>query len=113
MRADGKAAFSEPRNRVTSTPGGATLVSLRAALEALVEDLVSRNQFIERPVAGRPAGEIIFALGLDKGGRQKSCKAILACINEPHPCSRDNTILSGVFPYHTDKYSTLAAMVEL
>ena len=113
MRADGKAAFSEPRNRVTSTPVGATLVSLRVALEALVEDLVARNQFIERPVAGRPAGEILLAFGLDKGGRQSSCMAILACINQPHPCSRDNTILFGVFPCQTDNYSALAAMAEL
>jgi len=79
MRADGKAAYSEPRNRVTSTPVGATLVSLRAALEALVENLVARNQFIERPVSGLPTGEILLAVGWDKGGRQSSCKAILAC----------------------------------
>jgi len=72
MRADGKAAFSEPRNRVTKTPVGATLVSLRAALEALVEDFAARNQFIERPVAGRTAGETLRAFGLDKGGRQSS-----------------------------------------
>ena len=85
MRTDGKAAFSEPRNRVNSTPVGATLVSLRAALEALVENLVARNQFIERPVSGRPAGETLLAFGLDKGGRQSSCKAILACINHPYP----------------------------
>jgi len=113
MRADGRAAFSEVRNRVTSTPVGATLVSVRAAVEALVEDLLARNQIIERPVHGHPAGEILLSFGLDKCGRQSSCKAILACINQPHPCSRDNTILFGVFPSEKDDYISLAAMAEL
>jgi len=113
MRADGRAAFSEVRNRVTSTPVGATLVSVRAAVEALVADLLARNQFIERPVEGHPAGEILLSFGLDKGGRQSSCKAILACINQPHPCSRDNTILFGVFPCEKDDYRSLTAMAEL
>lgn len=58
----------------------ATLMSARAALEALVADLVVRNQFIERPVAGRPSREILLAFGLGKGERQSSCTAVLACI---------------------------------
>jgi len=77
MRADGRAAFSEARHRVTSSALGATLASPRAAVEAMVADLVARNQFIDRLVAGRPAGEILLAFGLDKGGCQSSCKAIL------------------------------------
>jgi len=113
MRADGRVAFSEVRNHVTSTPVGATLVSVRAAVEALVADLVARNQFIERPVEGHPAGEILLSFGLDKGGRQSSCKAILACVNQPHPCGRDNTILFGVFHCEKDDYRSLAAMAEL
>ena len=78
-----------------------------------MEDHVARNQFIERSVAGRPAGEILLAFGLDKGGGQSSGKAILACINQPHPFSRDNTILFGLLPCQTDNYSALAAMAEL
>ncbi|OSX71490.1 hypothetical protein BU14_0527s0003 [Porphyra umbilicalis] len=113
MRADGKAAFSEPRNRVTSTRVGATLVSLRATLEGLVEDLVARDQFMKWPVVGRPAGEILLAFGLDKGGCQSSCKAVSACINPPHPCSTENTILFGVFPCQTDNCSALVAMAKL
>ena len=70
MHADGRAAFSELRNRVTSTPVGATLVSVRAAVEALVADLLTCNQFIERPVEGHPAGEIVLFFGLDKSCRQ-------------------------------------------
>jgi len=57
MRAEGKAAFSQPLNRVTSTPVSATMVSLRAALKALMEDLGARNQFIEWLDAARHAGE--------------------------------------------------------
>ena len=113
MRADGRAAFSEVRNHVTSTPVGATPVSVRAAVEALVADLLARNQFSERPVEGHPAGEILLSFGLDQGGRQSSCEAILACINQPHPCSRDNKILFGVFPCEKDDYRSLAAMEEL
>jgi len=113
MRADGRAAFSEARHRVTSSALVAMLASPRAAVEAMVADLVARNQFIDRPVAGRPAGEILLAFGLDEGGRQSSCKAILACINQAHSCSRDNTILFGVFPCQKDEYSSLAAMAEL
>ena len=60
MRAEGKAAFSEPLNRVTSTPVSATMVSLEAALEALMEDLGARNQFIEWRVAARQAGESLL-----------------------------------------------------
>jgi len=48
-----------------------------------------------------------------KGGGQSSGKAILACINQPHPFSRDNTILFGLLPCQTDNYSALAAMAEL
>jgi len=113
MRADGRAAFSEARYRVTSSALGATLASPRAAVEAMVADLVARNQFIYRPVAGRPAGEILLAFRLDKGGRQSSCKAILACINQAHPCSRGKNILFGVFPCQKDDYLSLAAMAEL
>jgi len=113
MRADGREASAESRNLVRATAVGATLVSVRAAVEALVADLIARNQFIERPVAGRPDGEILLAFGLDKGGRQSSCKAVLACINQPQPCSRDKTILFGVFRFEKDDYSSLAAMAEL
>jgi len=113
MRAGGRAAFSKVRNRVTSTPVGATLVRVRAAVEALVEDLLARNQFIEKPVHGHPAGEMLLSFGLNKSGRQSSCKAILACINQPHPCSRDNTIRFGVFPCEKDGYVSLVAMAEL
>jgi len=113
MRADGLAAFSEPCNLLRSTPVGATLASMRAAVEAPVADLVARNQFIEWPVRGRPEREILLSFGLEKGGHQSSCQAILACINQPQPCIRDNTILFGVFTCQKDEYSSLAAMAEL
>jgi len=40
-------------------------------------------------------------------------EVILACINQPHPCSRDNTIIFGVLPCQRDNYSALAAMSKL
>ena len=113
MRADGLAAFAELRNLVRSKPVGATLASIRAAVETLVADLVARNHFIERPVRGRPEGEIPLSFGLVKGGRQSSFKDFLACIKQPQPCSTDNTVLFGVFPCQKDDYSSLAASAEL
>jgi len=113
MRADGWAAISEFRNCVTSTPVGATLMDVRAAVEALVSDILARNQFFERSVLGHPGGASLLSFGLDKGGRQISCKAILACINQPHPCIRDNTILFRVFPCEEDDRRSVAAMAEM
>jgi len=81
IRADGRAVFAAQRNCVSSTPVGATLMSVRTALDALVADLVARNQFIERPVAGRPSREIVLSFGPDKGERQSTCTAVLACIH--------------------------------
>lgn len=46
MRADGLAAYAEERNLVQPSTGGATLVSFRAAFDALLEDLLARNQSI-------------------------------------------------------------------
>jgi len=113
MHTDGQAAFAEYRNLVRFTAQGALLESVRSAVEALVTDLLARNQFLERPVVGRPAGEVLLSFGLVKGGRQSSCKAILSCINQAQPCRRDNTILFGVFPCEKDDYASLAAMAEL
>jgi len=58
MRADLAAARAEPRDQVTATPVGATLVSVRAPLQSAVEDLAARDEFIERQVAGRPSGKV-------------------------------------------------------
>jgi len=102
MRTDGQAAFAEERNLIRSTAQGALLAIGRSAVEALVADLLARNQFIERPVVGRPAGEVLLSFGLDKVGRHRSCKEILSCINQAQPCSSDNTILLGVFPCEKD-----------
>jgi len=113
MPTDALAAFAEPHNILISTPVGATVARLRAAVEALVADLVARIQFIERLVCGRPDGETLLSFDLDKGGRQSSCRTILACIDQPQPCIRENTILFCVFPCQKDDYSSLAAMAEL
>ena len=113
MRADLAAARAEPRNQVTATPVGAILVSVRAALQAAVDDLTSRDELIERPVAGRPGGEVLVHFGLDKGGTQSTCKAVLSCANQAHPCRRDNTVPFGVFPCQKDDYLTMSTMAEL
>jgi len=97
MRADSREASAKNRNLVRATAVGATLVSVRAAVEALVADRIAWNQFIERPVAGRPDGEILLVFGLAKGARQSLSKAVLACINQPQPGIWDNTILFWCF----------------
>lgn len=113
LRADLRAAAAEPRNRVTSSETGVWLVSVRAAFQALVDDLVARGDFIERSVAGVDGGEVLAIFGLDKGGDTSTCKAVLACGNQAHPCSRDNTILFRVFPCKRDDYQALKKMSEL
>ena len=112
MRADLAAARAEPRDQVTATPVGATLVSVRAALQSAVEDLAARDEFIERQVAGRPSGEVSVYCGLDKGGTQSTCKAVLSCTNQAHPCRRDSTVLFGVFSSQKYDYLMMSTMSE-
>ena len=66
MRADLAVARAEPRKQLTATPVGAALVRYRAALQATVDDLTSRDRFIDRPVSGRPGGEVLVYFGLEK-----------------------------------------------
>jgi len=113
MRADLAATRAELRNQVTATPVGATLVSVRAALQATVDDLTARDEFIECPVAGRPGEEVLVQFGLEKGGTQRTCKAVLSCANHAHSCRRDSTVLFGVFPCQKDDYLTMSTMAEL
>jgi len=57
--------------------------------------------------------KVISIFCWNKGGRQSSCKAILACINQRHPCSKETTILFGSFQSQKYNYSALAAMADL
>lgn len=50
---------------MTSKHVGATLMSVLAAVEALVSDILARNQFFERPVEGNPGGGSLLFFGLD------------------------------------------------
>jgi len=47
---------------IRSTAQGALPASVQSAVEALMADLLARNQFIDLPVVGRPAGEVLLSL---------------------------------------------------
>lgn len=57
--------------------------------------------------------DVQLCLGLDKGGLISSCKAFLSIANQEHPCSRGNTILSGVFPCQKGDYAALSSVADV
>jgi len=136
LRADPRAAKEETRNAATTNGEGAFLVAPLVALQAMVDDLCERNQFIERFERGFGGAEIPATspflgkasptdtrsadvksvqncYGLDKGGVLSSTKAILSCDIQDLPCRRGNTILFGVFPAATYDHAALSAMADV
>jgi len=121
LRKDLNRAATEDRNRTASDGAGAYLVSLRAAVEALMFYLWRQHQFVERVLRGADGREMVatlpfdgqvsagfspssaihdvhICLRLDNGGLLSSCKAVLTCANQLHPSSRGSSILHGVLP---------------
>lgn len=136
LRADLLRAQVLPQNQVTTNGQGAFLVSLRAAVQGMIDDLASRGEFIERALRGADGKEISavspftgqgvpsalheptvrdvqLTFGLDKGGTISSCKAVVSCTNQERPCSRGNSILFGVFPCTKDDHEALSTMAAV
>lgn len=136
LRRDLRTAQAEARNLVMSDGQGAFLVTPRAAVRGLLDDLLAVGQFFERLLRG-PDGEEIDAIsefvgqekpgdlpdpsvhdvqlcfGLDKGGQLSSCKALLSILNQEKPCSRGNTLLYGVFPCEKDDHDAISRMADV
>eukprot|EP00170_Pyropia_yezoensis_P001341 contig_5933_g1345 len=136
LRRDLAEAQAEERNQVMSDGAGAFLVTPRAAVQGLIDDLQAGGDFLERATRGPDGKEIkaVSALegqhspgavpdpkvrdvqlcfGLDNGGLLSSCKAFLSVLNQEHPCSRGNTILYGVFPSKKDDHDALSRMADV
>lgn len=134
-REDLRSAQALPQNQAKINGQGALVVSLQAAVQGLLNDLVGRGEFVERALRGADCQEIaavsIFEgqgnpsavhaptlrdvrlwSGLDKVGALSSCKAVVSCVNQAHPCSRGNTILYGVFPCDKENHKTLSTMAD-
>jgi len=126
----------EPGRQVWSDDRGAHLVSLRAALESLFEDLSSSGQFRERLVRGldglpvhltkafRPCPELPYeqhcdstadvpvCVSLDKGGRgTATSKLVLTTPNQERPIARANSIVLSTLPCVDDSNEELHKMI--
>eukprot|EP00170_Pyropia_yezoensis_P001344 contig_5934_g1348 len=136
LRRDLAEAQAEKRNQVISDGAGAFLVTPRAAVQGLIDDLLAGGDFLERATRG-PDGKEIKAVsafegqdspgavpdpnvrdvqlcfGLDKGGLLSSCKAFPSVLSQEHPCSRGNTVLYGVFPSKIDDHDALSRMADV
>lgn len=113
MRAGLKSEYNKRSNIVTSSEAGATPASVRSALEAKLDRLWTTGAFVERDISGKPSSAVIAIFGMDTGGAQSTCKAVLGCANQKHQCHRENAILFGAFPCRKDDYETQATMTDL
>jgi len=136
FRSSMSALSHEPGRQVWSDDRGAHLVSLRAALESLFEDLSFSGQFSERLVWGLdglpvphtkafwPCPELPYeqrcdstadvhvCVSLDKGGRgTATSKPILTNPNQQRPMARANSIVLSTLPCVNESNEELHKMI--
>ncbi|OSX80030.1 hypothetical protein BU14_0065s0035 [Porphyra umbilicalis] len=137
LRADQVSFSLEAQNQVKTCDEGAYLVSPRAAIQALIDDLVERKEFLDSTTPAGPGRATAAAeasdrsqspsadsvglvgppvqlhFGMDKGGRTSTVKVCLGIANQRRRASVGNSIVIGVFPCRTDDYAALRRIYAL
>jgi len=80
---------------------------------AVAATLLFVGQTKARALRSSAVQDVHICFGLDEGGQESSCKAVLSGANQLNPTIRGKVFLYGVFPSKKDDREALAQMADV